>query len=306
MRTIALESVASAVEALCVRCAFELPADVLAALKAAMETERDARAKRILEQLLENARIASSERIPLCQDTGLAIVFVELGAGVQMTPPAEVLKQDASTTMRESNTGETPVPLVTLIDAINAGVAAGYEKGYLRKSVVAEPLQERPNTKTNTPAIVHVSIAAGEGLKLSLMAKGGGCENKSQFRMFNPTEQARTVADWIVEVVRQAGPNACPPYVVGIGMGGNFEVSALLSKKALLRPMGQWHQDAFYAAMEKDLLAAINATGIGPQGFGGDTTALEVAIETAPCHIASLPVAVTIECHSHRHASVIL
>lgn len=287
MRTIAFKEVASAVEALCIQCAYELPADMLGALQAAQAAESNPNAKRLLGQLLHNAQIASGERIPLCQDTGLAIVFVELGCELLIAPPADR-------------------PLATLIDAINAGVAAGYEKGYLRKSVVAEPLHDRTNTKTNTPAIVHLSLVPGDRLKISLMTKGGGCENKSLFKMFNPTESRETIAAWIVDVVNQTGPNACPPYVVGVGLGGNFEVSCLLSKKALMRPIGTSHADPFYADMERSLLKAINASGIGPMGLGGDTTALDVAIETAPCHIASLPAAVNIECHSHRHAGVVL
>ncbi len=287
MRTMAFETIAGAVETLCIQCAYELPEDVLAALRSAFEKETNDRARRILGQLLENARIASSERIPLCQDTGLAIVFVELGSGVQMTPPADR-------------------PQATLMDALNEGVRRGYEKGLLRKSVVAEPLRDRANTQTNTPAIIHLSIVPGEQLKISLMAKGGGCENKSLFKMFNPTESRDKIAEWIVDVVKHAGPNACPPYVVGVGLGGNFEMSALLSKRALLRRIGRRNADAFYADLERDLLTKINATGIGPQGLGGDTTALDVCVETAPCHIASLPVAVTIECHSHRHGHIIL
>jgi fumarate hydratase subunit alpha len=283
----AFETIAGAVETLCIQCAYELPEDVLAALRSAFEKETNDRARRILGQLLENARIASSERIPLCQDTGLAIVFVELGSGVQMTPPADR-------------------PQATLMDALNEGVRRGYEKGLLRKSVVAEPLRDRANTQTNTPAIIHLSIVPGEQMKISLMAKGGGCENKSLFKMFNPTESRDKIAEWIVDVVKHAGPNACPPYVVGVGLGGNFEMSALLSKRALLRRIGRRNADAFYADLERDLLTKINATGIGPQGLGGDTTALDVCVETAPCHIASLPVAVTIECHSHRHGHIIL
>jgi fumarate hydratase subunit alpha len=287
MRTIAFETVARALEALSIQCAYELPEDVRAAIETALRDETAPRARRILEQLLENARLAAKDRIPLCQDTGLAIVFVELGSGVQFVPPAE--KPDA-----------------TLIDAINAGVQNGYETGLLRKSVVAEPLRDRVNTKTNTPAIVHLSIVPGDKLKITFMAKGGGCENKSLFKMFNPTESREKVADWIVDVVKNAGPNACPPYVVGVGLGGNFELAAILSKKALLRPVGTRHADPYYADMERSLLTAVNATGIGPQGLGGNATALDVAIETAPCHIASLPVAVTIECHSHRHGHVTL
>jgi fumarate hydratase subunit alpha len=287
MRTIAFETVAQALEALSIECAYELPEDVSGAIEQALRTERGSRARRILDQLLDNARIAAEERIPLCQDTGLAIVFVELGSGVQFVAPADN-------------------PDATLIDAINEGVRNGYDNGLLRKSVVAEPLRDRVNTKTNTPAIVHLSIVPGDNLRISFMAKGGGCENKSLFKMFNPTESREKVCQWIVEVVKHAGPNACPPYVVGVGLGGNFELSAILSKRALLRPVGQRHGDPYYADMEHSLLTAINATGIGPQGLGGDATALDVAIETAPCHIASLPVAVTIECHSHRHGHVTL
>ncbi|NLE56940.1 MAG: fumarate hydratase [Planctomycetes bacterium] len=287
MRAIAFETVARAVEALAVQCAYELPDDVRGAIESALRDETHDRARRILEQLLENARIAAEDRIPLCQDTGLAIVFVELGSRVQVTPPADN-------------------PDATLIDAINHGVSSGYENGLLRKSVVAEPLRDRVNTKTNTPAIVHLSIVPGDTLNITFMAKGGGCENKSLFKMFNPTESRDSVAAWIVDVVKNAGPNACPPYVVGVGLGGNFELSAILSKKALLRPVGTRHADPYYADMERSLLNAVNATGIGPQGLGGTATALDVAVETAPCHIASLPVAVTIECHSHRHGRITL
>ena len=194
----------------------------------------------------------------------------------------------------------------TLFDAINAGVAAGFEKGYLRKSVVADPLNERRNTGLNTPAIIHHTIVPGEKLKLIVMTKGGGCENKNQFRMFRPTASRSEIIDWIVDVVGLAGADACPPFVVGVGIGGNFELSCLLSKKALCRNLDHRHHDAFYAELEVNLLSRINALGIGPQGLGGDTTALACLIETAACHIASLPVAVNIECHSHRHKTAII
>ncbi len=285
MRTIAFEHVVDAVGQLCIGCGYDLPQDVLAALQDACEKESNPRAKRILDQLVENARIAKADRIPLCQDTGLTVVFVEQGADVKIAPPKDT-------------------PAATLIDAIQTGVAAGYDQGLLRKSIVEDPLNGRKNTQTNTPAIIHLDIAPGDALKISVMAKGGGCENKSQFKMFNPTESKDTVADWIIDVVKNAGANACPPFVVGVGIGGNFEQSCLLSKKALLRRVGAFHTDTFYAQMEKDLRVALNATGLGPQGLGGDTTALAVCIETAPCHIASLPVAVNIECHSHRHKSI--
>jgi len=282
MRTIESRQVAKVVESLCIAACHELPEDVLQALEHAAEKESHPGAAKILRRLLENARIAGEDMIPLCQDTGLTVVFVEQGADVVVAGPG------------------------TLIDAINEGVAAGYEKGYLRKSVVAEPLNRRANTGTNTPAIVHLSVVPGDRLKLTVMAKGGGCENKSQFRMFRPTADKGQVIDWIVETVKQAGGDACPPFIVGVGLGGNFELSCLLSKKALLRKLTEPNADPFYADMERELLERISASGLGPQGLGGDTTALAVLIETAPCHIASLPAAVNIECHSHRHKTEVL
>lgn len=286
-KQILYQTVAGAVRDLAIRIAYELPADVKQALQTAVRTESNPRAKRILEQLIENYRVAETDKVPLCQDTGLAVAFVELGTQVAIQPPRD--RPDA-----------------TLVDAINEGVAKGYEEGFLRKSVVAEPLNTRSNTNTNTPAVVHLSIVPGERLHITLMAKGGGCENKSQFRMFNPTEKKDVVTAWIVEVVKNAGADACPPFVVGVGLGGDFEQCCLLSKKALLRKIGSEHPDPFYAQMEKESLEAVNTCGLGPQGLGGDTTALGLFIETAPCHIASLPVAVNIECHSHRHGEVIL
>ena len=287
MRSIEFEQISKTVESLCIAAGYELPEDVRGALERAAESESHPGAARILRQLIENADIAARDRIPLCQDTGLAVVFVEQGAEVTITAA--------------NHNGP-----VTLLDAINAGVQAGYEKGYLRKSVVGDPLNRRINTDTNTPAIVHHTVVPGETLKIAVMAKGGGCENKSQFRMFIPTAEPSEVQAWIVEVVKEAGANACPPFVVGVGLGGNFELSCLLSKRALLRPLAEPHADAFYAEMERQLCERINALGVGPQGLGGDTTALAVQIETAPCHIASLPVAVNIECHSHRHKTAVL
>ncbi|HOK66957.1 MAG TPA: fumarate hydratase [Anaerohalosphaeraceae bacterium] len=287
MRLLAFESIVRTVADLCIRAAYELPEDVSAAVRKAAQNESNPRARLILEQLLENARLAAAERIPICQDTGLTIVFAELGSRVVITPPADN-------------------PSATLTDAIQQGVALAAQEGLLRKSVVAEPLHLRRNTNTNTPAFVHWSLVPGEQLRLSVILKGGGCENKSAFRMFKPTESPQSVCRWIVEQVRNAGADACPPFVVGVGMGGDFEVCCLLSKKALLRPVGSRHTDPFYAALEEDLLRDINALGVGPQGLGGDTTALGVQIETAPCHIASLPAAVNIECHAHRHASAVL
>ncbi len=297
VRYIEFEEIAKAVESLCIAAAYELPIDVLAALREAAQRETNPVAAKILGQLIENARIAKEEKIPLCQDTGLAVVFVEQGTDVAI----------------KSQGGKT------LVDAINAGVAAGYEKGYLRKSVVAEPLSERSgstrlpsraksreNTGNNVPAIIHYTVVPGDKLKITVMAKGGGCENKSCFKMFRPTSERAEIIDWVVSVVKAAGADACPPFIVGVGIGGDFELSCLLSKKALLRNLGQKNSNKFYAEFESDLLSAVNALGLGPQGLGGDTTALAVTVETAPCHIVSLPVAVNIECHSHRHKSVVI
>ena len=287
MRHIEFEKIAKTIESLCISAAYELAGDVLAALEKAAKAESNTAAAGILNQLIENARIAKTESIPLCQDTGLAVVFIEQGADVAVKPPAGQAK-------------------ATLFDAINAGVKAACENGYLRKSVVAEPLRHRKNTGLNTPAVIHHSIIPGDKLKIAVFTKGGGCENRSQFKMFKPTADRDQIIDWIVDVVKQAGADACPPFVVGIGIGGNFELSCLMSKRALLRKIGEKNSDEFYAQLEADLLSRINALGLGPQGLGGDTTALACLVETAPCHIASLPVAVNIECHSHRHKSVVI
>jgi fumarate hydratase subunit alpha len=284
MRHIEFDKIVQTVESLCITAAYQLPEDVAAALKNAAQKESNPTAAKILNQLIENARIAKEEQIPLCQDTGLAVVFIEQG----------------SETVVKADRGRT------IIDAVNAGVEAGYEKGYLRKSIVSEPLNERKNTGTNAPAVIHFAVVPGDKLKISVIAKGGGCENKSRFRMFNPTVQRTEVIDWIVDVVKKAGADACPPFIVGVGIGGDFELSCLLSKKALLRRLDERNSDEFYARLESDLLARINALGLGPQGLGGRTTALACLVEFAPCHITSLPVAVNIECHSHRHKSAVI
>lgn len=285
VREIQYQTIVDAVKDLAIEIAYELPSDVKDALDRAVQKESNPRARHILEQLIENYKLAEADRIPLCQDTGLAVAFVQMGVHAAVQSPKDR-------------------PDVSIVDAVNEGVAKGYEEGFLRKSVVAEPLNARTNTKTNTPAVVHVSIVPGDKIHIALMAKGGGCENKSQFRMFNPTEKKEIVTQWIAEVVKNAGANACPPFVVGIGMGGNFEQCCLLSKKALLRKIGSVNSDPFYDQLEKELLVSVNACGLGPQGLGGNTTALGLFIETAPCHIASLPVAVNIECHSHRHGEI--
>jgi fumarate hydratase subunit alpha len=287
VRYIDFEKIVETVESLCMEANYELPIDVLAALQSAAQKESNPRAAKILNQLIENAHIAAAEKIPLCQDTGLTVVFVDQGEDVVTKPP--------------NDGGQA-----TLFDAINIGVKAGYEKGFLRKSIIADPLNRRENTSSNTPAIIHHMIVPGDKLKLTLMAKGGGCENKSQFKMFRPTAEKGDVTNWIVDVVQSAGADACPPFVIGIGIGGNFEMSCLLSKKALLRNLTSKHSDVYYAKLEEEILFKINSLGLGPQGLGGDTTALAVLVETAPCHIASLPVAVNIECHSHRHKTAVI
>jgi fumarate hydratase subunit alpha len=281
MRTIPFEKIVSEVEKLCITAALVLPQDVFDALRQAEKKESSDSAKKILNQLIENAKIAKEKQIPICQDTGLAVVFLQIGSQVAIEPAGK-----------------------TIVDAVNAGVSNGYEKGFLRKSVVVQPLNNRKNTGTNTPAIIHTEIIGGEKIKITLLAKGGGCENKSQFKMFLPTDDAEKISDWIIKTVADAGADACPPFVVGVGLGGDFEQCCLLSKKALTRKIGSQNSEPFYARMETQLLQKINSLGIGPSGLGGDTTALAVSIETAPCHIASLPVAVNIECHAHRHSSV--
>jgi fumarate hydratase subunit alpha len=287
VRYIDFEKIVETVESLCITANYELPTDVLAALQSAAQKESNPGAAKILSQLIENAHIAAAEKVPLCQDTGLSVVFVDQGADVVIKPPNDM--------------GHA-----TLFDAINAGVKAGYEKGFLRKSIVADPLNKRKNTNSNTPAIIHYQIVPGDKLKLTVMAKGGGCENKSQFKMFRPTAERSNVINWIVDVVKCAGADACPPLVIGVGIGGDFELSCVLSKKALLRDLTSKHSDVYYARLEEEMLSRINSLGLGPQGLGGDTTALAVLVETAPCHIASLPVAVNIECHSHRHKTAVI
>lgn len=292
MKRVELDKVSEAVEGMFVECTHKLGGDVLSAIKRAKEREEkagNAGAAAVLGELVQNAEIAEAEQVPLCQDTGLAVVFVERGVGIELV---------ASSGSGDESSG--------LFKAINAGVERAYEKGYLRKSVVAEPMERRENTGTNTPAVIHYNEVEGDELRISVMAKGGGCENKSQFRMFNPTDPAEAVEEWVGSVAAEAGPNACPPFVIGVGIGGDFEQSAILSKKSLLRGIDERHGESYYAAMEVRILERVNSLGIGPMGLGGDTTALAVHIETGPSHIASLAVSVNIECHSHRHRTVVL
>ncbi len=258
---------------------FVLPGDVAARLETMAAAEESDAGKEVFRELRENAAIAAAEGLSLCQDTGLAVFFVEVGEGVRF---------------------ESERPSDGLRRAIEEGMIAGYGEGYLRKSVVADPLR-RANTGTNAPAFIHWDIVPGDTFRLTFMAKGGGAENWSAVRMFAPAAGGDAIEDFVVETVDKAGPAACPPLIVGVGVGGNFEGAPLLAKIALLRkPLGAPHPDPFYAAMEGRLLERINGLGIGPQGLGGRTTALAVHVEAAPCHIASLPAAVNIQCHSHR------
>ena len=280
MRVINSDKIIEAVSTLCREINFSLSKDLLWALEDASRHEESEAGKRVLDQLKKNAEIAKKERLALCQDCGLAVVFVEMGQEVCLE-------------------GET------LEAAVNQGVREGYRLGYLRKSVVRSPL-DRVNTGDNTPAILHVRIVPGNQLRITVAAKGGGSENMSAIRMLSPSEGVQGVMDFVVETVDKAGPNPCPPIVVGVGIGGNFEYAPFLAKKALLRPLGQPHPDPGIQQLEEELLERINALGIGPQGFGGRVTALWVAVEIFPCHIASLPAAVNIDCHCHRHKTQII
>ena len=253
--------------------------DVMAAYEKALETEKSPLGQEVLIQIMENARIADKEGMPLCQDTGLAVFFVEVGQDVSIVGGL-------------------------LNDAINEGVRQGYHAGYLRKSVVQDPIFERRNTSDNTPAIIHTEIVAGDRLKMMLDIAGGGCENMAALKMLRPADGLEGVKHFVVETVRNAGANPCPPVVVGVGIGGDFEKVAMLAKKALLRPVGQPNPKLEVAALEEDLLKRVNQLGIGPVGLGGVVTALAVHIEIHPCHIASLPIAVNLGCHSSRHKSI--
>lgn len=287
MVNIAYSDLLEAVRQLASDAAFELSADVRQAVDTALKAESSPQAREYLEQILDNNQLAQQEKLPLCQDTGLAVLFVDQGNQVHLAPPPDRAE-------------------ATLTDAINDGIAAAYQQAYLRKSVLAEPLNKRPNTGTNTPAIIHHRWVPGRELTVSFLAKGGGAENKSKLAMLTPADGRDGVVNFVLDTVKSAGADACPPFVVGVGIGGNFESAPLLAKRALLRKLTSKHPEAFYADMERELLKKINALNIGPQDMGGDTTALAVLIKTAPCHIASLPVAVNIECHSHRHRSVTL
>ncbi|HXG15106.1 MAG TPA: fumarate hydratase [Calidithermus sp.] len=280
VREVHASAITDAVKKLCLEANWNLEPDMLRAFDRALATERSPAGRQVLQILQQNAEMARTRRIPYCQDTGMVVCFVELGQDVHVTGGA-------------------------LVDAINEGVRQGYREGYLRASIVRSPF-DRVNTGDNTPAVIHVEIQPGAELKIRLMAKGGGCENRSKYRMLTPAEGLAGVKEFIIECVRTAGPDACPPLILGVGVGGTFEKAALLSKKALFRELGTPNPDPALDALERELLERANRLGIGPQGYGGDTTAFGIHILTYPCHITSLPVAVTIECHAHRHKEATL
>jgi len=280
VRDVHVSAITDAVKKLCIEANLDLEPDMLRAFDGALRRERSPAGKQVLQILKQNAEMARTRRIPYCQDTGFVVCFVELGQEIHVTGGG-------------------------LDDAINEGVRQGYREGYLRASIVRSPF-DRVNTGDNTPAVIHADVVPGATLRILVMAKGGGCENRSKYRMLTPAEGVPGVKEWIIECVKTAGPDACPPLILGVGVGGTFEKSAILSKKALFRELGSPNPDPTLDALEKELLDRANRLGIGPQGYGGDTTAFGIHILTYPCHITSLPVAVTIECHAHRHKKVTL
>ncbi|HUJ18061.1 MAG TPA: fumarate hydratase [Nitrospirota bacterium] len=279
MREIHVDEIRDNVAQICIDAAYNLSDDVLAAFDRAVETETSPGAKEIIGLLKENAHIAREDHIPICQDTGIAIFFVEVGQDLRIKNGF-------------------------LSDAINEGVRKGYKEGYLRKSVV-DPITRR-NTGDNTPAIIYTEVVPGDRLRISFMPKGAGSENMSVIRMLRPTEGVEGITNFVLECVRKAGANPCPPVVIGVGIGGDFEKAALIAKKALLRHVGSPNPKLELASLEETLLKAVNKTGIGPEGLGGKVTAMAVHVESFPCHIASLPVAVNINCHAARHKTIIL
>lgn len=280
MRELEVNKITEAVRDMCIKINHELSDDMKQALNGAEASEKSPLGKKILGQLQENLQIAESEMIPICQDTGMAVLFFEIGQNVHLTG------------------GD-------FTDAVNEGVRQGYTEGYLRKSVVSDPLI-RENTKDNTPAVIHTSIVPGEQVKITLAPKGFGSENMSRVFMLKPADGIEGVKNAILTAAADAGPNACPPMVLGVGVGGTFEKCALMAKQALTRPVGTHSEIPYVREMEEELLDKINGLGIGPGGLGGTTTALAVNINTYPTHIAGLPVAVNICCHVNRHISVVL
>ena len=280
MREIDVSWITDAVERMCISSNQRIPPDVKKALNLARRREDGPIARTILDRMMENAELALSTHVPVCQDTGMACVFLEIGQEVHFTGG-------------------------NLYDAVNEGVRRGYTGGYLRKSVEADPVR-RGNTGDNTPAMITMDLVPGDRVKLTVAPKGFGSENMSALKMLKPAEGVEGIVEFILKTVEEAGPNPCPPVIVGVGIGGNFDHVALLAKKALLRPVDVRNPDPYYAALEEDLLERINTLGIGPQGFGGRTTALGVNIETLPTHIAGMPCAVNLSCHVTRHETEVI
>jgi fumarate hydratase subunit alpha len=281
MREINVEVITKTVEKLCIESNYYLPDDVKSALEDAMEKEESTLGKEILSYILKNQEIARTKAVPICQDTGLAVIFLELGQEIRLVG------------------GD-------LNDAINKGVRRGYLNGYLRRSVVDDPFIERKNTGDNTPAIIHTKIVPGDKIKLIFAPKGGGSENMSALAMLKPSDGIKGIKEFVLNTVEKAGANPCPPIIVGIGIGGTIEKTTLIAKQSLLRKVGEHNPNPKVAKLEEELLEEINKLGIGPQGFGGRITALAVNIETFPAHIASMPVAINIQCHAARHREAII
>lgn len=278
MREIATKQITEATAELCRRAAYLLPIEVEEALNRALKMETAELGRAVLREIIKNAEIARREKLPLCQDTGFAVIFVELGQEVIISG------------------GQ-------LAEALNEGVSRGFAD--LRKSIVSDPFI-RTNTGDNTPAVIHTEIVPGDKIKLGVLLKGGGGENASTLKMFLPGTEKEEIVRFVVEKVKEAGPRACPPVIVGVGIGGTFDYAPFLAKKALRRKVGHLNSSHHIAELEKEMLKQINETGVGPMGLGGKTTALAAHIETFPCHIASLPVAVNLECHAHRYQEVVL
>lgn len=278
MRKIPAQHIEKALESAVIQANISLEADILALMRNALKNEENEMASKILEILLQNAELSLKRRTPLCQDTGVGVVFVTMGRNILIT--------------------DKPIK-----EAINQGIRNGYKNGSLRKSIVASPFN-RVNTQDNTPAVIHFDMTEDDRLTIDFMAKGGGCENKSALKMLKPSDGWKGIKSFVLETVQKAGAAACPPFFIGVGIGGNFEMCALLSKKALLRDIGTFHKEEHIKKRELELLEQINELGIGPAGVKGNITAFSAAIEEAPCHIASLPVAVNIDCHSHRHRRI--
>jgi len=281
MKEINVQQVIPVVKKLCIDANYYAAHDVVAKVQEFRNREESPTGREIIDLMMENYRLAAQEQMPLCQDTGVAIVFVELGQDVHLVG------------------GD-------FYTAINEGVRQGYIEGYLRKSMVTDPVIERKNTKDNTPALIYTDIVPGDAIKITVAPKGGGAENMSEVKMMSAADGLEGVKDFVVDRIRRSGGNPCPPVVVGVGIGGSFEQCALLAKKALLRPLTEPNPDPQWAKVEAELLERINRLGIGPQGLGGTTTALAVNILYKPCHIASMPVAVNVNCHCHRHESAVI